>query len=76
MGKIWTVITNYKIETCALIILTCTIVFVIFAANSCINNIKEVGGFRQVIVESGKEIKLLSEDINRAYEKEKNNPYR
>jgi hypothetical protein len=74
MKKIWTVITDYKIETGATIILICVIVFLMFTVHSCVKNIKEIGGLRHVIVESGKEIKLLTNDINKAYEEERNNP--
>jgi uncharacterized membrane-anchored protein len=76
MKKIMTFINEHKIETGAIVTVICALVFGFFAIYSSIKNIEEAGGFRQVIVESGKEIKLLSEDINRAYEKEKNNPYR
>lgn len=76
MNKIRGLITNYKIETGAVIILICVTAFLFFTIRSCIKDIEEAGGIRTIIVESGKEMKLLSEDINKAYEKEKNNPYR
>lgn len=76
MNKVRGLITNHKIETGAVVALICAWAFIFFAAHSCVKDIREAGGIRTIIVESGKEMKLLSEDINKAYEKEKNNPYR
>lgn len=74
--KIKEIVSEHKIETGTTIFLICVIIFFTFAVHSCMKNIKEAGGFRTVVVESGKEIKLLANDIDKAYEEEKDNAYR
>lgn len=76
MKKIWTFITDNKLEVGTAIFFICAIAFITFTAHSCTKSIKKAGGFRYVIVESGKEIKLLANDINEAYEEEKANSHK
>lgn len=76
MNKIWSFITKHAYEIIGMLFCICAISFLMFTIYFWTKSIEEVGGVRAIIVESGKELKLLSEDINRAYEKERNNPYK
>ena len=68
INKIWISISNHKLETGVLIGIICAIIFLLFSVRSCTHEMNKVGGFRTIIVESGKEIKLIADDIDSAVE--------
>jgi hypothetical protein len=81
MKKATGFINEHKIEISAMIAVICAgICAITFTVHSCMKSLEEAGGFRTIIVESGKKVKLIANDINKAvedhYEAERNDPYR
>lgn len=74
MRKIVGFLSGHKLETFTIAFFLASILFISVTIHSCVQSINEAGGLRVVVVESGKEIKLLANDIDEAYKKEKTNP--